>query len=71
MITPQRNRLDVAIVAICMVLRSWYRTGLVSTINPLFLSIAEESEGQQLAQMADDEATQHVTSWLNRDRADE
>ncbi|KAI1109258.1 hypothetical protein F5Y14DRAFT_40307 [Nemania sp. NC0429] len=65
-----RNKLDVIVVAICMALRSWYRTGLVSIINPLFLSIAEDIKRQKFAQLSEGEAVQRVTSWLNRYEAD-
>jgi hypothetical protein len=71
MVTQLRNRLDVVIVAICMVLRSWYRSGLVADINPLFLSVLEDDERQRLASMAGTEAVEQVTSWLNNDDAAE
>lgn len=71
MLTQLRNRLDVVIVAICMVLRSWYRSGLVADINPLFLSVLEDDERQRLASMAGTEAVEQVTSWLNNDDAAE
>jgi len=57
-------------IGMCQVLRSWYRAGIVSDLNPLFLSIVEEKRQLEGLKLSDDQFKARELSWI-RDEVQE
>ena len=51
-------------------MRSWYRAGIVSDLNPLFLSIVEEKRQLEGLKLSDDQFKARELSWI-RDEVQE
>ena len=57
-------------IGMCQVLRSWYRAGIVSDLNPLFFSIVEEKRQLEGLKLSDDQFKARELSWI-RDKVQE
>ena len=50
MVTPLRNQLEASTIAICQVLRSWLRAGIVDDVDPILLDKADEEVSGQFVE---------------------
>ncbi|KAM4068002.1 restless-like transposase [Hirsutella rhossiliensis] len=66
MVNPLRNRLEAQTIGMCQVLRSWLRAGIIQDLDPFFISVEEETNNLELAQMSDQEVEEWATKWLTR-----
>lgn len=66
LLSPLRSQLDIQLVGMILVLRSWHRAGLVKDLDPSILSLAEEQQQEQLAGLADQAVVERLTSWISR-----
>lgn len=64
MITSVRSNLDADIIEMRQVLRSWYRAGVVTTIDPILLDWIEEKERREQALKDEVERIRMTTAWL-------
>ncbi|WKT53885.1 Parallel beta-helix repeat [Fusarium oxysporum f. sp. vasinfectum] len=64
MVSGLRTNLDAEIIAICQVLRSWYRAGLIKDLDPLFKSHLESKHDAGCGTLSDGELALAVTKWL-------
>jgi hypothetical protein len=59
-----RTNLDAEIIAICQVLRSWYRAGLIKDLDPLLKSHLESKPDGGCGTLSDDELALAESKWL-------
>ncbi len=71
MMSPLRSQLDVRMLGMCQVLRSWYRSGLIKDLDSLLLPVADEIERLELMGLSDDQAAKRATAWLEDPSQDE
>lgn len=65
LMTSQRLSLDAMNVGICLVLRSWYRTGLIEDVDLGLIDTAEKEALDALSLLAtEDEWAAAATAWL-------
>jgi hypothetical protein len=64
MVSWLRTDLDAEIIAICQVLRSWYRVGLVKDLDPLLNSNVESKLDAAYGTLGDDELALAESKWL-------
>jgi len=64
MISGLRTNLDAEIIAICQVLRSWYRAGLIKDLDPLLKSHLESKLDGGCGTLSDDELALAESKWL-------
>jgi hypothetical protein len=64
MVSGLRTNLDAEIIAICQVLRSWYRAGLIKGLDPLLKSHLESKPDAGCGTLSDDELALAETKWL-------
>ena len=55
MVSGLRTNLDAEIIAICQVLRSWYRAGLIKDLDPLLMSHLESKLDAGCGTLSDDD----------------
>ncbi|KAF5981720.1 restless-like transposase [Fusarium bulbicola] len=58
------TNLDAEIIAICQVLRSWYRAGLIKDLDPLLKSHLESKHDAGCGTLSDGELALAETKWL-------
>lgn len=64
--TDQRLSLDSMIVGICLVLRSWYRSGHIDELDSGLIDTAEKDALEALAKLPTEyEQSAAATAWLN------
>ena len=73
MVSGLRTDLDAEIIAICQVLRSWYRAGLIKDLDPLLNSHVESKLDAAYGTLSDNELALAESKWLleGEDSADE
>lgn len=59
-----RTDLDAEIIAICQVLRSWYRAGLIKDLDPLLNSHVESRMDVAYGTLSDNELARAESKWL-------
>ncbi|KAG7423473.1 hypothetical protein Forpi1262_v014466 [Fusarium oxysporum f. sp. raphani] len=64
MVSGLRTNLDAEIIAICQVLRSWYRAGLIKDLDPLLKSHLESKLDGGCGTLSDDELALAESKWL-------
>ncbi|KAG7403508.1 hypothetical protein Forpi1262_v018717, partial [Fusarium oxysporum f. sp. raphani] len=64
MVSGLRTNLDAEIIAICQVLRSWYRAGLIKDLDPLLKSHLESKLDGGYGTLSDDELALAESKWL-------
>ncbi|KAF6513170.1 hypothetical protein HZS61_007428 [Fusarium oxysporum f. sp. conglutinans] len=64
MVSGLRTNLDAEIIAICQVLRSWYRAGLIKDLDPLLKSHLESKHDAGCGTLSDGELALAETKWL-------
>ncbi|OBS17570.1 hypothetical protein FPOA_11975 [Fusarium poae] len=64
MVSGLRTNLDAEIIAICQVLRSWYRAGLIKDLDPLLKSHLESKPDGGCGTLSDDELALAESKWL-------
>ncbi|KAG4269156.1 hypothetical protein FPRO04_14771 [Fusarium proliferatum] len=64
MVSGLRTKLDADIIAICQVLRSWYRAGLIKDLDPLLKSHLESKLDAGCVTLSDDDLALAETKWL-------
>ncbi|KAJ0142998.1 hypothetical protein HZ326_14172 [Fusarium oxysporum f. sp. albedinis] len=64
MVSGLRTNLDAEIIAICQVLRSWYRAGLIKDLNPLLKSHLESKLDAGCVTLSEDELALAESKWL-------
>lgn len=64
MVSGLRTNLDAEIIAICQVLRSWYRAGLIKDLDPLLKSHLENKLDGGCGTLSDDELALAESKWL-------
>jgi hypothetical protein len=64
MISGSRTDLDAEIIAICQVLRSWYRASLNKDLDPLLKSHLESKLDADCGTLSDDELSLDESKWL-------
>ncbi|KAG6979451.1 hypothetical protein FOFC_17288 [Fusarium oxysporum] len=64
MVSGLRTNLDAEIIAICQVLRSWYRAGLIKDLDPLLKSHLESKHDAGCGTLNDGELALAETKWL-------
>ncbi|KAG7420561.1 hypothetical protein Forpi1262_v016237 [Fusarium oxysporum f. sp. raphani] len=64
MVSGLRTNLDAEIIAICQVLRSWYRAGLIKDLDPLLKSHLESKLDAGCVTLSEDELALAETKWL-------
>jgi hypothetical protein len=69
MVTPQRNSLDAEIISMSLVLRSWYRSGIIHDVDPVFLSVTEEDKLKTVAAMSEHDMAKYAPAWLAQSEA--
>ncbi|KAJ3453177.1 hypothetical protein MRS44_018832 [Fusarium solani] len=67
MVSGLRTKLDADIIAICQVLRSWYRAGLIKDLEPLLKSHLESKLDAGCVTLSDDELALAESKWLLED----
>jgi len=64
MISGLRTDLDAEIIAICQVLRSWHRAGLIKDLDPLLKSHLESKLDAGCGTQSDEELALAESKWL-------
>ncbi|KAI8416761.1 hypothetical protein FOFC_03074 [Fusarium oxysporum] len=64
MVSGLRTNLDAEIIAICQVLRSWYRAGLIKDLDPLLKSHLESKLDAGWVTLSEDELALAESKWL-------
>ncbi|KAL5611138.1 hypothetical protein FOBRF1_007255 [Fusarium oxysporum] len=64
MVSGLRTNLDAEIIAICQVLRSWYRAGLIKDLDPLLKSHLESKLDAGCVTLSEDELALAESKWL-------
>ncbi|KAF4472338.1 restless-like transposase [Fusarium albosuccineum] len=64
MVSGLRTNLDAEIIAICQVLRSWYRAGIIKDLDPLLKSYVESKPDTGCGTLSDDGLVLAESKWL-------
>jgi hypothetical protein len=64
LVSGLRTNLDAEIIAICQVLRSWYRAGLIKDLDPLLKSHLESKLDAGCVTLSEDELALAESKWL-------
>ncbi|RKK06426.1 hypothetical protein BFJ65_g4629 [Fusarium oxysporum f. sp. cepae] len=64
MVSGLRTNLDAEIIAICQILRSWYRAGLIKDLDPLLKSHLESKLDAGCVTLSEDELALAESKWL-------
>lgn len=70
MVTPERASLDSEMIAVCQFLRSWYRVGVVSTLDPILTSMDQDDANKKLEVLSDKDFSKRVSRLLHIDEGE-